>query len=107
MDFRLSESQLMLERLVRDFVEKEVKPVVKEYDSKIDPKDCVCWELARQAHRLGFKTYSVPAEYGGGGHDRPRNSYSYAGGIIGWRHGLCPYDSADSEICRLDSQSSQ
>lgn len=66
MDFRLSESQLMLERLVRDFVEKEVKPVVKEYDSKIDPKDCVCWELARQAHRLGFKTYSVPAEYGGG-----------------------------------------
>ena len=67
MDFRLSESQLMLQRLVRDFVEKEVKPVAKEYDKRVDPKDCVNWELARKAHRLGFKTYSVPAEYGGGG----------------------------------------
>ncbi len=67
MDFGFSEQQLMLRQLVRDFVEKEVKPMVREYDSKVDPKDCVCWDLARKAHRLGFKTYSIPEEYEGGG----------------------------------------
>jgi alkylation response protein AidB-like acyl-CoA dehydrogenase len=42
MDSRLPEEQLMMQRLVRDFVEKELKPVAKEYDGKIDPIDCVC-----------------------------------------------------------------
>jgi acyl-CoA dehydrogenase len=68
MDFiRFSESQLMIRNLVRDFVEKELKPVAKEYDKKVNPIDCVCWELSRKAHRLGIKTYAIPEEYGGGG----------------------------------------
>ncbi len=64
---RLSEAQLMLKQLVKDFVEKEEKPVVKEIESRPDPKDCVSWDLVNKAHKLGFVTYPIPEEYGGGG----------------------------------------
>ncbi len=67
MDFSLTEPQIMLQRTVREFVEKELKPVVKEYDAKIDPVECVPRELLRKASKLGFRTYAVPIEYGGGG----------------------------------------
>jgi len=64
---RLSEAQLMLKQLTKDFVDKELKPLVKEYERRVDPGDCVCWDLVRKAHKLGFVTYSIPEEYGGGG----------------------------------------
>ncbi len=68
-DFRLSEEQLGLQRLARDFAEKEMKPVVAELDAKPDPRDCFSWDLVRKASKLGFRTMAVPPKYGGGGID--------------------------------------
>ncbi len=68
-DFRLSEEQLGLQRLARDFAEKEMKPVVAELDAKPDPRDCFSWDLVRKASKLGFRTMAIPTKYGGGGID--------------------------------------
>lgn len=67
MDFREIEEQTMLRQMVRKFAQNEVKPVSVEYDKKVDPKECFPWELLRKASKLGLRTMSIPAEYGGGG----------------------------------------
>jgi len=69
MDFRLTEEQLMMRQMVREFVQKEVKPLSVELDAKTDPKECISWELIKKASKLGLRTLSIPAEYGGGGVD--------------------------------------
>jgi alkylation response protein AidB-like acyl-CoA dehydrogenase len=108
MDFRLSEEQLMMQRLVKDFVEKEVKPVAKEYDSKIDPIDCVSWDLARKAHRLGFQTYPIPSEYGGGGmtdhvtHTMMQEELSV--GDMGFAHMILQTARVASWLCKVASK---
>ncbi len=69
MDFKLTEEQLMLQRTAREFARKEVKPLAQELDRKTDPKDCFSWELIKKASKLGFRTASLPVEYGGEGLD--------------------------------------
>ena len=67
MDFRETEEQTMFRQMVRKFAQNEVKPVSVEYDKKADPKECFPWELLKKASKLGLRTMSIPAEYGGGG----------------------------------------
>lgn len=67
MDFRETEDQKMLRQMVRKFAENEVKPVALQYDHKEDPKECYPWKLLKKASKLGLRTISMPAEYGGGG----------------------------------------
>ncbi len=67
MDFRESEEQKMFREMVRKFAQKEVKPASVEFDKKVDPKECFPWELLKKASKLGLRTISIPAEYGGGG----------------------------------------
>lgn len=67
MDFRETEDQKMLRQMVRKFAENEVKPVALEYDHKENPKECYPWDLLKKASKLGLRTISMPAEYGGGG----------------------------------------
>jgi alkylation response protein AidB-like acyl-CoA dehydrogenase len=67
MDFRETEEQIMLRKMVRKFAQEEVKPVGIEYDKKTDPKDCYPWELLKKASKLGLRTMAIPTEYGGGG----------------------------------------
>ncbi|MFC1860789.1 acyl-CoA dehydrogenase family protein [Chloroflexota bacterium] len=67
MDFRLTEEQVMLQRTMREFAQKEVKPLSREYDAKVDPEDCFCWELVDKATELGVRTMAFSTQYGGGG----------------------------------------
>lgn len=64
-DFLLTEDQLDLRAMVRDFAQKSVKPVcrVAERDA-IVPED-----LVKQAMDMGLNLVSLPEEYGGLGFD--------------------------------------
>ena len=68
-DFGLTEQQVALRTLVREFVEREVRPVVAELDAKTIPEECFPWLLFEKAHGLGLRTLPLAKEYGGGGID--------------------------------------
>ena len=65
MDFNLSENQLMIQALARDFAQKEIAPVAARFDASGDfPEGPI-----RRAGELGFMGVEVPEEYGGAGLD--------------------------------------
>ena len=65
MDFSLSENQLMIQALARDFAQKEIAPVAARFDASGDfPEGPI-----RRAGELGFMGVEVPEEYGGAGLD--------------------------------------
>jgi len=66
-DFKLSEEQVALRQLARDFVNNEAKPIVADLDKNPNPEDCVSDVLLRRCSELGFRTLSLPEKYGGGG----------------------------------------
>jgi len=65
MDFTLSDEHLMTQKMVRDFAQKEVTPVIKEYDRKQEP---IPWVLTRMGE-LGILGICFPVHYGGQGMD--------------------------------------
>lgn len=65
MDFSLQEEHLMVQQMVRDFVQKEVLPVIKEYDRR---QEMAPFVLARMAE-LGILGICLPVRYGGQGID--------------------------------------
>ena len=65
MDFSLSEEQKMAQKMVRDFAQKEVAPVIKEYDRK---QETIPWALERMGE-LGILGICFPVKYGGQGMD--------------------------------------
>ena len=65
MDFTLSSEHRMVQDMVRDFVQKEVGPVIKEYDRK---QEMAPFILPRMGE-LGILGINIPARYGGQGFD--------------------------------------
>ena len=65
MDFSLSQEHQMIQKTVRDFVQKEVAPVIKEFDRKQEP---IPWVLKRMGE-LGILGLPFPVRYGGQGMD--------------------------------------
>lgn len=65
MDFELTEEQRMAQQMVRDFVQKEVAPIIKEQDRKQQMADFI---LPRMAE-LGILGICLPVRYGGQGMD--------------------------------------
>src|SRR5512138_2797734 len=65
MDFSLSQEHLMSQKMVRDFVQKEIAPVIKEYDRKQEP---IPFALKRMGE-LGILGLPFPVRYGGAGMD--------------------------------------
>lgn len=65
MDFTLSNEHRMVQQMVRDFVQKEVAPVIKEYDRK---QEMAPFILPRMA-QLGILGINIPVRYGGQGFD--------------------------------------
>lgn len=65
MDFQLTDEQRMIQSMVRDFAEKEVKPIAAE----IDREERVPTESIRKMGELGLLGMIVPKEYGGSGTD--------------------------------------
>ncbi|HZY43255.1 MAG TPA: acyl-CoA dehydrogenase family protein [Anaerolineae bacterium] len=65
MDFNLSAEHQMVQKMVRDFGEKEVKPTIKDWDRKQEMNPAV---LPRMAE-LGILGICIPVKYGGQGFD--------------------------------------
>lgn len=65
MDFILSDEHQMVQRMVRDFAEKEVAPLIKEYDRKQEFPT----ELLPRMAELGLLGVCIPVKYGGAGMD--------------------------------------
>lgn len=65
MDFQLSEEHRMVQNMVRDFAQKEVIPVIKEWDRK---QEMAPFILPRMAE-LGILGINIPVRYGGQGFD--------------------------------------
>lgn len=62
-DFTLTEEQQMLREMVRDFTNKEIKPIA----SKIDADEKIPRELINKLAEIGVMGVSFPEEYGGSG----------------------------------------
>ncbi len=64
MDFLLSEEQGLLKESIRNFAEKEIQPLIKEYDGK------GCWpeELTKKLGDMGLLGIVIPTDYGGAGY---------------------------------------
>ncbi len=65
MDFELSEEQKMIRDTVRDFAEREIKPVAKELDEKSE----FSYDLTLKMGELGLFGMYLPEKYGGQGLD--------------------------------------
>jgi alkylation response protein AidB-like acyl-CoA dehydrogenase len=65
MDFSLTQEQLMTQKMVKDFCEKEVLPAIKEADRNSEP---IPWVLKRMGE-LGILGICYPVRYGGQGMD--------------------------------------
>jgi acyl-CoA dehydrogenase len=62
--FDLSEEQLAIQRLCREFAANEIRPVA----AAVDEADTeVPWEVWRKAAELGLTSFMLPEEYGGEG----------------------------------------
>lgn len=62
-NFSLTEEQLMLQKMAREFTAKEITPVAEEYDREAKfPED-----IFHKARNLGLANMNIPAEYGGVG----------------------------------------
>ena len=63
MNFDLTENELMIQQMVRDFAEKEIRPNIMKWDESQEfPVD-----LFKKAGELGLMGVLVPTEYGGSG----------------------------------------
>lgn len=62
-DFSLSEEQIALQEMAREFAEKEMKPNAGKYDRGEEFPE----EIMKKAFEVGFLTCTIPKEYGGGG----------------------------------------
>lgn len=66
MDLKLTEEQEAIRDMVRDFVDREVRPRAK----KADDEERADRELFKMAAELGLTGVAVPEEYGGVGQDK-------------------------------------
>jgi glutaryl-CoA dehydrogenase (non-decarboxylating) len=65
MNFELSEEHRMVQQMVRDFCQREVAPIIKEYDRKQEMAPFVLKRLGE----LGILGINIPIRYGGQGMD--------------------------------------
>lgn len=65
MDFQLTEEQQMMQRMVRDFAEKEIRPMTQQMDKTGE----FPWETVRKMAALGLFGLPIPEQYGGCGAD--------------------------------------
>ncbi|MFQ6111176.1 MAG: acyl-CoA dehydrogenase family protein [Nitrospinota bacterium] len=66
-DMRLTDEQLELQELVREFCLEELKPIAAECDrrAQTDPAGCFPIEVLKAASKLGLRTLALPRAYGG------------------------------------------
>lgn len=62
-DFTLSEEQLALQEMARDFAKNEMRPVAAKYDQSHE----FAYDVMEKAFQAGFLSGNIPEPYGGGG----------------------------------------
>ena len=62
-DLSLTEEQIALQEMSREFAEKEMKPNAAKYDKGEEFSE----DVMKKAFEVGFLTCTIPKEYGGGG----------------------------------------
>lgn len=65
MNFELSEEHRILQKMVRDFAEKEIAPIANKIEEEQEIPD----DLIKKMAELGLNTITIPEEYGGPGMD--------------------------------------
>ncbi len=67
LDFSLTSEQEEIRALVREFAEREMRPLADHFDEHEETP----WEVMRKAHEIGIGPAAMfPTQYGGGGLDR-------------------------------------
>ncbi|MED5578564.1 MAG: acyl-CoA dehydrogenase family protein [Nitrospinota bacterium] len=66
-DMKLTDEQLELKNLVKEFCDKELRPIAVECDrkSQTDPAGCFPIEVLKAASKLGLRTLGLSRELGG------------------------------------------
>jgi butyryl-CoA dehydrogenase len=62
-DFSLTDEQLQIRDLAREFARREIRPVAAEYDEREE----MPWPVLEKAAKIGLLSYGFPEEHGGGG----------------------------------------
>jgi alkylation response protein AidB-like acyl-CoA dehydrogenase len=65
MNFNLTEEQRLFQKTIREFCQKEIKPLAE----KIDKEEYFPEDLYKKMGRMGLLAMTVPQEYGGAGID--------------------------------------
>jgi len=66
MNFNLTEEQKLFQKVIREFCNKELKPIA----SRIDQEEYFPFELYKKMGQMGIMGMTVPQEYGGAGIDK-------------------------------------
>ncbi|MBI2132469.1 MAG: acyl-CoA dehydrogenase family protein [Candidatus Tectomicrobia bacterium] len=82
MEFKLTERQLALQRMAREFARKEIRPVARELDRRPNPMDRSPVEVLDKASRIGLRTLGLAEAWGGGGADMV--TLCIVGEELGW-----------------------
>lgn len=94
MEFDLTREQLLVQKMIREFTEKEVKPIAAETDKTC----CYPKETVDKLFRYGIMGMCVPKEYGGAGADDLSSAIvveelskacASTGDIVATHNGLC------------------
>ena len=64
-DFELSEEQLDIQKMAREFAEREIRPIAERLDRSRDLLQDFPWPLVQKGSEVGFRTVALPKEYGG------------------------------------------
>jgi acyl-CoA dehydrogenase len=68
MDFELTEEQRAIQRLACEFARNEIEPIAMRLDMASATENFP-WELVKKGSELGFRTLTLPPEWGGIGAD--------------------------------------
>jgi alkylation response protein AidB-like acyl-CoA dehydrogenase len=82
MEFMLTERQLALQHMAREFARREIRPVARELDRRPNPADRSPVEVLDKASRLGLRTLGLAEAWGGGGADMV--TLCIVGEELGW-----------------------
>jgi len=66
LNFDLTSEQQMFQKIIREFCEKELKPIA----SKIDKEEYFPYDLYKKMGKMGLMGMTVPQKYGGAGIDK-------------------------------------
>jgi butyryl-CoA dehydrogenase len=66
LDFNLTEEHRLFQKVIREFCEKEIKPIA----SKIDQEEYFPTDLYKKMGKMGLMGMTVPQDFGGAGIDR-------------------------------------